>query len=645
MKKDWLEDLGRRRQELLQDAGKIHIVNAGRMNHGKSSLFNALLDNDVFAVEDVRTTVADQEAPWGDDVVVIDTPGLEAEASDDAAAFAAYARANLTVFVHTVRTGAVERDEVENIRRMAEAAPSPEYFWNHFVLVFTNLDEYDAAEADDQQKVAEIEAESLRHIKEGCGREGFPVFKVSNTRYQKGKAEHKDKLVAMSGIDALRSFITEHLDTWRQEQEELAAERFAKSKAEAASEAQAERDAAAEQLAAGEKTWNDWSKTLRERLDRMKTENASTHQQYEQAQAEAKRWQPLAELERQAKEIFANDWPTLVTAVSTPYVDYDYSTDEYESRDRAREACDRKREAYCKECNEFFRPRTTPSLCDELGAEYGAQLSRRFGNMNSKLARAIRQAGFADILDAGISIGKDIRMRGDDSWFGFELDGKAIPDWRRGYMAGGFCEHFDRFISGFSGKVHRSSISRECDSYTTTEEGWFGREKKVRHYSYSMDYSEAQEEFEKTAEDGCKYLNSHANVQGIFQQIMDGLQTTFDTQVLQVLAKRIGGGSGMDVSVASAYDSKRRQAERLQRELATSVHDGLESLCLLDHVSDLPAVQAAKQRTELDVDAFCRDVLREAEAKQAEALKGARTVVQELDTALAAIAAAELHED
>lgn len=73
---------------------------------------------------------------------------------------------------------------------------------------------------------------------------------------------------------------------------------------------------------------------------------------------------------------------------------------------------------------------------------------------------------------------------------------------------------------------------------------------------------------------------------------MDGLERSFQQEVIQKLANR----AGMDVSVSSAYDSKRRQAERLQNELQSNFRECLDGLCALENVSDLPTVQDVQKR-------------------------------------------------
>ena len=77
------------------ESKKIFIVNAGRMNHGKSSLFNSLLDKQYFATGDVRTTVARSDAEFRPNVFLVDTPGLDAVDCDDKVAFDAYKKANM----------------------------------------------------------------------------------------------------------------------------------------------------------------------------------------------------------------------------------------------------------------------------------------------------------------------------------------------------------------------------------------------------------------------------------------------------------------------------------------------------------------------------------------------------------------------
>ncbi|MDO5296758.1 MAG: 50S ribosome-binding GTPase [bacterium] len=307
MNKDWVGLLEKQRQAILQDSKKLHIINAGRMNHGKSSLFNSLLGKPVFAVEDIRTTREQQEAAFDRDVILIDTPGLDADQSDDTAAFKAYKRANLIVFVHSVKTGAVEGEEIRNIQRMEKESASPDYFWKHFILVLTSIDEYSAEEAD-QAQMQKIEKASLENIKKACGREGFPVFCVSNTRYSKGVEKQNSKLMELSGVQELKGFINSHLGTYRKEQSDLAQQRFAKAKEETLKAVQAERESEASQIAKEEEKWNDWVVRVRERAGGFssikdlipsieRAASKASEQDYE-----IDRWQDKVEAKKEARD-------------------------------------------------------------------------------------------------------------------------------------------------------------------------------------------------------------------------------------------------------------------------------------------------------------------------------------------------------
>ena len=590
MEKDWVNFLKNKRDEILEDGKKIFIVNAGRMNHGKCSLFNSLLNKPIFAVDDIRTTMTRQDADFSQDVVMVDTPGLDADSSDDKVAFDAYRRANLIVFVHTVKTGAVERDDIDSLNRMAKEAVSPEYFWRHFVLVFSNIDEYDADDAEDSKKMRIIEEESLRNIKSGCGEHDFPIFRVSNTYFHDGNEANSEQLIAMSGIRELKEYILAHLDAWRQEQTQRMEQRFSQAKREIMEAVQGERKTVADTMAAKERRLIDWKKSVKEKLDKFQAEIEDTHNAWCEAKAEQNRWEPLYRLDSDAKSIFKSANLTRINSVYKPFIAPPSSyEDGFSSRDSAKSRLDKLRESYVEKYNWYFGPRRSPSICEILGKEYSEQIFECFSGIKTKLENAIRQAGKTDILNDGISIGTEVYMRGDVEWFGFALDGKSLWEGKDGWAAR-YEEHFDRFITRFRGKVHRSGIDWSIDSYNVYESGWFGGEKKVRKYSFSL--YDGQTAFNEAVDSACEFLYEAANLDELHRQIMDGLERSFQQEVIQKLANR----AGMDVSVSSAYDSKRRQAERLQNELQSNFRECLDGLCALENVSDFPTVQDAQKR-------------------------------------------------
>ena len=232
-----LPDIFTKYQQEIEDVARavneIYIVNAGRMNHGKSSLFNSLLDQEVFKADDVRTTVENQPTAWlvdetgGMSVTLVDTPGLDARAQDDEEAYTAYRKATAIIFVHTVKTGELHRDELEELNYIRKLFPTDEYFWNHFYLVFSFQEEVD------EDAMRHIADESLRLIEEQCGGRGFPVFHVSNARYEKGCKNGKQGLIERSGIPELRIALQKALVGWREDLTALTEERIERLKKEA----------------------------------------------------------------------------------------------------------------------------------------------------------------------------------------------------------------------------------------------------------------------------------------------------------------------------------------------------------------------------------------------------------------------------
>lgn len=222
--KDYVAEFQKKIAEIDADCQNIYIINAGIMNHGKSSLFNSLLDKEIFAAQDVRTTVVNQDAQWFDNVYLIDTPGLEAEETDDTAAYNAYRRANMIIFVHNVKVGELHDKELNAINKIKNLFNNDEFFCKHFCLTLTFL------ESDSEESIFAIRNKTLGDIKNHCGISDFPVFIVSNSRYKKGLAENKKNMIRHSGIPELRDFLKKNFQTWFKENNYFRSMRIANEK-------------------------------------------------------------------------------------------------------------------------------------------------------------------------------------------------------------------------------------------------------------------------------------------------------------------------------------------------------------------------------------------------------------------------------
>ena len=193
-----------------------YIVNAGDMNHGKSSLFNSLIGHEEFKVRDVRETVVNKEYQYTEDIVFIDTPGLCATDDDNAIAFEAYKKASCIIFVHNVKAGMLHKNELQEINQISNLFNDKQFFWKHFCLVFTFKEAIENNE-DVETKVND----SIKSIHAECNAMPFSVFSVSNSRFQKGIAQGKKGLIKHSGILELKEFIDSSLENIRSDEKQL----------------------------------------------------------------------------------------------------------------------------------------------------------------------------------------------------------------------------------------------------------------------------------------------------------------------------------------------------------------------------------------------------------------------------------------
>lgn len=190
--------------QIISDSDKFYLVNAGRMNHGKSSLLNSLTGQveDVFEVQDKRTTVKNKEYQYNENTYFIDTPGLNANDNDDQEAIKAYKQANIILFVHNLSVGDIRKEEVRDIKTIISCFNSVDNLVNKFVLVLTGKD---AIQSKDD--LNNIKNKVLLDIKNETGLTGFKVFTVSNTTYKNGLKNKKNKLIEHSGIKLLHEYI------------------------------------------------------------------------------------------------------------------------------------------------------------------------------------------------------------------------------------------------------------------------------------------------------------------------------------------------------------------------------------------------------------------------------------------------------
>lgn len=226
-----LENFNKRVAQIKEEQKNVLIVNAGTMNHGKSSLFNSLLGKEQFKVDDVRTTITHDKALYRDNVYFVDTPGLNATGKDDETAAEAYQNASYIIFVHKADVGEMHTDEIKWIKKMKNML-SASLFGNHFCVVITVKDEFLAEKANG---LSDIKNKIEKDLREKCGLYNIPIFCVSNTIYMKGQAKGKAGkwLVELSGMLEFKKHIDENIPKWQEELQKVTESKLYKAKQDA----------------------------------------------------------------------------------------------------------------------------------------------------------------------------------------------------------------------------------------------------------------------------------------------------------------------------------------------------------------------------------------------------------------------------
>lgn len=190
----------------------FRIANAGSMNPGKSSLFNAILGkSEVFATSDIRQTTVCQEVMWKQGVALLDTPGCDSiYPEDEKESVSAFRKADYILFVHNVRTGGLNSSEI-NILKLVQRVFGFEEFKNRVCIVCIRSDSV-ARDA-----LTCIKTEIERQIKEyfDCS---LKLFCVSAKHYfngiryrEKGEMMAEDIYLKKSNM----SIMIEHVENAR----------------------------------------------------------------------------------------------------------------------------------------------------------------------------------------------------------------------------------------------------------------------------------------------------------------------------------------------------------------------------------------------------------------------------------------------
>ena len=185
----------------ILQAGTFPTVTViGKYNHGKSRLLNELIGEDIFSVADKRETTTlsehlQQQVRW------LDAPGLDADIAaidDQHAQDAIWTKADIRLFVHSVREGEFDPHEVELFQQLEQDTAKTK---RQTLLVLTQIDQI-----ADKEVLNQILASIQQQVPTAN------LLAVSATRHRQGVENEKALLVQRSGMIELKQALHSTLE-------------------------------------------------------------------------------------------------------------------------------------------------------------------------------------------------------------------------------------------------------------------------------------------------------------------------------------------------------------------------------------------------------------------------------------------------
>lgn len=183
------------------NSSDLKVVVLGLYNHGKSTLLNQLIgdyENKTFSVSDTRET-RKEKILKKDNIIYIDTPGLNAEDCDTTEALENIDSYDIYLYVHKITTGSLQNNESVVLSELSECVGVKEFLSSCiFVLTYAGgVNDNDAKKTVEQFRI------DLGKVFKLYDTSDIDIVLVDSKSYSRGKLENKTLLAKKGGIDNL----------------------------------------------------------------------------------------------------------------------------------------------------------------------------------------------------------------------------------------------------------------------------------------------------------------------------------------------------------------------------------------------------------------------------------------------------------
>ena len=183
---------------LKNSKSKPRIAVFGKYNHGKSTLLNALVGEEIFKAADKRETLVNKEFEQ-EQVIWVDTPGLDADVhggDDKAAMKGAFEVADYLFLVHQAQAGELDKYEIKVFQQLAHQDKN---YSSKMFLILTQIDQKTL------EDVITVEQKIRQQLSGYFDLQKLKIISVSAQRYHRGVTENEPAFCEKSGMKTLFS--------------------------------------------------------------------------------------------------------------------------------------------------------------------------------------------------------------------------------------------------------------------------------------------------------------------------------------------------------------------------------------------------------------------------------------------------------